>query len=154
MKNRKIRNGLFGILASVALLTGCGGVNLDGTYTTIVPMEVPYGDTVLNMDYYYTLALEGSTYDLILACDIGGGFAMTVGFVGEFTSEEYTVTLGAPTEYSQYNASFATNDDGSKTLTIDYDSKSVLSAEEATGSIEGVEVWVVNPEDGSMSLGE
>lgn len=136
-------------LASIILLAGCG-TNVNGTYNTKVTVDVPYGESVLKLDHYYSLTLDGNNYDFILSVDITGGFATTIGYDGTCTIEEDIVTFKDVKHYYTYSSKILTDDNGNKTLEIDYDTKSEAEIPEGF-DVTADGKWKIDVENKTMS---
>lgn len=97
----------------ICSLTACGS-NLNGTYKyDYIADTPPYGDTVLQIPTYMELTVDGDNYDMIMTVDIGGGFAMCVGYSGKCTLDGNTITCKAPDKHYSYEA---TIEDGKATV--------------------------------------
>lgn len=89
----------------ICSLTACGsGSNMNGTYKYDYVADTPYGDTVLQIPTYMELTVDGDNYDMIMTVDIGGGFAMCVGYSGKCTLDGSTITCKAPDKQYTYEA--------------------------------------------------
>lgn len=94
---------VFCLCALICSLSACGS-NLNGTYKYDYVADTPYGDTVLQIPTYMELTVDGDNYDMIMTVDIGGGFAMCVGYSGKCTLKDNTITCKAPDKQYSYEA--------------------------------------------------
>lgn len=99
----KIAVLLAAVCTVLCMAIGCGS-NLNGSYTMKETVDVPYGDEVLHMPYYYELTLDGDNYDMILCVDIGGGFTQCVGWSGKCEIDGNKVVCKKGDKMYQYQA--------------------------------------------------
>lgn len=94
------------LCAVICSLVACSGANMNGTYKYDYVAETPYGDEVLQIPTYMELTVDGDNYDMIVTVDIGGGFAMCVGYSGKCTVDGNTITCQEPDKNYTYEATF------------------------------------------------
>ena len=118
---KKLARSITAVLSICAFLfcfVACGA-NMNGTYKYDYVAETVYGDTVLQIPTYMELTIDGDNYDMIMTVDIGGGFAMCLGYSGKCTVNGDTVTCKLPDKHYSYEATIedgaAVVDKGTKT---------------------------------------
>ena len=117
-----VRNNvaILALCALICCLSACG-TNMNGTYKYDYISDTQYGDIVLQIPTFMELTIDGDNYDMIMTVDIGGGFAMCLGYSGKCTVNGDTVTCKMPDKNYSYEATFEDGapvvDKGTKTET-------------------------------------